>query len=108
MVGVGSKAPVRPKGADAKLRYANAIGPNAPYRTAVITTADAPEETVVVKYTEGAANLEQVWVKRVPHYVSADWRTDPAGKFRQKIRLPAGKYNSLSKMLFNRGGPAYP
>ena len=104
-MGVGSKAPVRPKGSDAKSRYSTSIGPNAPYRSAVRTAADAPEETVNVKYSEGAVNLEQVWVKREPHYVSVDWRTDTEGKFRQKIKLPAGKYNTLQKMLFHVGLP---
>ena len=52
-----------------------------------------------IDYTEGDAHLRQIWDVRGPTFVKEDWR--PGERFRAQIALPAAKYNSLEKMLFN-------
>ena len=104
--GIGTKPPAKPKGTEAKTRYAKAILPTAPYYKAVETAQAETVETIKVKYQEGTLDLEQVWSKREPHFVAVDWRQDPKEqKFKQTIKLPRAKYNTLEKMLLNVGLP---
>ena len=103
---IGTKGPAKPKGSEAKRRYIEALSDGAPYKSAInLEIVQRTVETVSCKYQEGAFQLEQVWEKHDAHHVQVDWRQEPAGNFRQKIKLPREQYNTLQKMLFSVGLP---
>ena len=94
----------RAKGATWRAAYAQAIAhPRyARFRSAADQEEGGGGEQIKVKYREGTRELEQIWTKQVPTFVSEDW----AGvdrKLKPRLNVPSGDRNTLEKMLFNVG-----